>query len=630
MQAMRAIAGLALTEFLRAFRLPSAPGGRDLFWLTLLLVGLQLHALVVLSARDGVLNNSVDAFIGYEPGYGVPVRVLPNALRGTYAGAIDQPLIEAVAADGFAVAPYRRYRNRAMLRPPGDGVWRARAGLASDVPPSFAGLAADPDGPLWPAAKVPPPASGGPRDWRIALDRDVWAEFFDLAAYRASLRGRIPDAELAAIPEDPARLNELRRLWLELRVHATRLVPFEITWAENIGFGAERVAFVAPLDLWHLVSEAQRNPPELCLFLEQGPGLGRRIATLSSARLMPGADRAALREAFAALEDRLPGALERSATRVRYRLGTDDQRRAYQRGRRCDPGFSEARVLAIAAELGLPLDPKAPGELILGTEPVRIGPFDLTLPCEAVLDTRREEGDEIDEDGRCLVRLPLAERSYGFEEALVFAPSRLAIAELVDYLTCAPVPGYPAPEDRRPLCIDPGIDRAGDPPDPRLRLDEVYQDTLARFNFLTSLIEQLKGPIGGLILALLLATLWVQLGTVIGHRRVRYGMLLANGVTWVQLRAILVLQVTAAVVSSLALAAGLFWAIRAALAPGTEALAARYSAITKGGVPEPLPSVPADLAFVGGTTLLVAVALALFQVWRSGVARRRALEHLLR
>ncbi len=616
---------LAWTEFARAFRPRFAPGGRDLMWFTLLLVGLQLHGLVILAAREGILEQSVNAFLGYEEGHGVPVWVLPNSLRSTYAGAIDRDVVERVRAGGFGMEPYRRYRSDAKLRLPSPAAWKGGRAMDARGLPRFAGLAARADGPLWPAAAPAPGAR-----WPIALNATTFAEFFDLAAYRESLRGRIPEAEFAAIPEDPADLAKMDRIWLEMRVHRPQLAAFDVTWAPHITIGAEQIAFVAPLDLWHLMEEAARNPADLCLFLESGRDPGRRITTLRSTLIPFGADREAIRAGFETLATRLGGDLMARPTRVQIEFDTEEERRAFASGRACDPGLPEGLVLAHAAELDLPVSPEDPGIVETSAGPYAFEGDRLVLPCEAVGADRRARGEIREEGGACRVALPISERDTGFEEAFVYAASRVEIARLLDYVLCRPVEGLPPPAERIPLCLDPAVDGPEAEPESRLRIDEVYEDALTRYNFLTDLIDQLRGPIGIGLFGLLIVILWVQIGTILGHRRLRYAMLLCSGATWGQIRLMLVAQAVMAAGLALAVALAIFLAVHFGLDALTAGFAERYPLVADGADLNPLPVSPMAIAVVGGLAISTSIPLLLLQARLFGISARLPVETLLR
>lgn len=627
---------LAWTEFARAFRPRFAPGGRDLMWFTLLLAGLQLHGLVILAAREGILEQSVNAFLGYEEGYGVPVWVLPNSLRSSFAGAIDKDLIETVNEGGFGMEPYRRYRASGKLRLPAAGIWKGGQAMAARSLPRFAGLAVDPSGPLWPdaapaatAAAATAAAEPGP-EWPIVLNASTFERFFDLATYRAALRGRIPDDAFAEIPERIEDITQMPRIWLVTRVHRGTLTPFRVAWAPHITIGAEQIAFVAPLGLWHMMDEAARNPAQLCLFVEAGPVPGRRLLTLRSKLLPPGTDRAEIEAGFRQLAERLGGEVAARPTRIQITFGTDDERAAFRPGQRCDPGLPEALVRGHAAALGLPIDERNPGEHVVSAGPVGLTRDSIELPCEAVADDRRAQGETHEEGGACRVRLPISNRATGFEEAFVYATSRLEIGRLLDFVLCRPAAGLPAPADRQPLCRDPEVDPPDAEPESRLRIDEVYEDALTRYNFLTDLIEQLRGPIGIGLFVLLFVILWVQIGTILGHRRLRYAMLLCNGATWGQIRLMLVLQALLAVALALAMALSVFLVVHSVLDAMTAGFAERYPVVAAGIDLNPLPVSAQAILSIAGLAILTSISLLLLQARWFGISRRLPVEALLR
>jgi len=146
---------LAVIEFLRSFS-RRAPGGRDFLWLTLLMMCVQLLALTIISAREGVLERSVDAFLGHRPGYGIPVWTLPNFLGREDPLLISGDLVTEVAAAGYEAAPFRSLFGQELVRLPGRDTWLADG---SALLPEFAGMAVDFDGPLYPSALVSAPAT---------------------------------------------------------------------------------------------------------------------------------------------------------------------------------------------------------------------------------------------------------------------------------------------------------------------------------------------------------------------------------------------------------------------------------------------------------------------------------------
>lgn len=657
---------LAWIEFFRSFGL-RAPGGRDFMWLTTLLLGLQLLSLLLLSSREGVLERSMDAFLGFEPGYGVPIWVAPNALRTRNAGQIDQALIDHLTEQGFPVAPFRRFAAATKLQLPGAGVWRADTRRRSRDETRFEGLAAETGGPLWPSLPrpgvsgqhgcagavpteevsepmIPPPgaaeAGAAPpapgvveAGWQLALNCDLMLRYFDLAAYRQALEGRLPAAEFARIPETQDRLFEMDRIWLLLNVHKPVLAPFDVVWTRHIKLGAEQIVFVAPMKLWTMIDVAERNPEEFCLFAEMGPSLGRRVTVLRSdvPMVMSPEQRERLPEIFKAMHRRLGGELElgddiQGAT---LRLETAAEHEAFRRGRRCDPGVPEALVAAVAAEAGYDYDPSRLLEVVPNSSPIAVDGHRMSIPCESVFPEEERYSTEGRIGDDCVRSFSLATKGRGYSEALVFASARLDLPSLVEYLRCRPLAGRPPPEERVPLCVDPEIDPEGARPEPRIAINAIYEDSLTRFGFLTRLVDLLSRPMAVVLLGLLTVILVVQLGTVIGHRRVRYGMMLSQGLSWRQIRLILIAQVCIGVILSLSFAVLGFLAIRISIDPGARRLTRAFDSITEGRNLEPLPLDATHVALVGIGVLLVAVIIADALSRFSGVSTRVSLERLL-
>ena len=630
---------LAWTEYCRAFT-KRAPGGRDLLWLTMLLAGVQLLALVLITAREGVLERSVDAFLGSEPGYGVPVWVLPNALRTRPTRAIDQGILDELDAAGFPVAPYRRYRAGSMITLPGEDLWAK--GIDEDFgqssAPRFAGLAAKTGGPLWPD-QTPGGWADDTGPWKIALDYDLFAEYFSLTDYKAALENRIPAADHAKIPDKIEDLRALSEIWLNVRVHTEQLTRFQIVWGTNLGVGSQPSAFVAPAKLYHMIDLARRHAPKMCLFIENGPQMGRRVLQVKSGNLLQMqvkegqavADAAVT--AFEALHERFPGLIEGNdgtGIFVSIDFHDEDHRETFARGSKCDPGVDEVRLTAIADELGVPYDRQNPGVLVPATSPFRIDDRAITVPADTVLSETKGEATASVIDGVDMRTFPVAAGINGYPEALVFARNRLQLFELIAYLKCEPAPGYATPEDRSALCKHPTIDGPDAEPDPRLVVNPIYTDALTRFSFLSELIDKLRTPLGVILVTLLIAVLFVQLGTVIGHRRVRYGMMISNGLTWGQVRLLLMIQVGIGALAALAVATLATMGMRLALAPGLDTLSQRFRSVTDGRVLEALPLSLIDVAMVGAMALVTSLLLARFLLWFTGVSSRKPMDRLLR
>lgn len=594
---------LAFLEFKRAFGRRAA-GGRDLFWLTLLMFFVQFLALLILAARGGILERSIDAFLGNTPDYGIPVWVLPNYLGTQQPVMITSDLLSEVSADGFHAAPFRRLENGRMLRLPADGIWRGE----------FAGMAVELDGPLAARAAV---VQSGDGPWQIVLDRRLFAAHFNLEAYRSALKGRLPEADWAEIPSS---LEALDRLWLSARVHQIdRLMAFDVTWSGHFGVGSDKVAFMVPIALHNLFTVAQDNPG-VCAFLEAGPGLGLRVKAVRSAMLLTAsdADRAVLKAEFKALSERVGGGLVDRGSRLEVALGNPELARKLEASGICDGGVAEAFVDGYAQGLSVEI-----ADQMRPTRPFEASSHEVRVTCSALTPSALELAVKDASGDDCVATVDLANPSGGYNEMQLYARSRSDLKRLVDYMKCAPVAGTPAPSARKNLCVE----TAGGY-ESRLMINQIYEDSLSRFSFLTSLLSAISGPIGLVMVGLLAAILWVQLGVVIEHRRKRYMMFLASGLSWLQIRGMLVLQMALATGLGLVLAAVSTLSIRTMLSGSMAQLATRYEKITQGEAIDVLPFGIAELGIVGISTLVLGFLIAILQLRLNGVSPAKPLDVL--
>jgi len=96
-----------------------------------------------------------------------------------------------------------------------------------------------------------------------------------------------------------------------------------------------------------------------------------------------------------------------------------------------------------------------------------------------------------------------------------------------------------------------------------LYLHDIYKKSIDRFDFLADSLKMLQWPYGlifGVFLSLLL--LWVNIGTLIGHRRARYGILLAKGMPREQIYYMVFFQLFLATSVALCCAIAVFWFIK--------------------------------------------------------------------
>ncbi len=646
---------LAFLEYFRSISI-RAPGGRDFLWTTLLMFFVQLLALVILTAREGVLERSVDAFLGNKPGFGIPIWTLPNFLGENQPVLITSNLIKDVESGGYLAAPFRRLDNDQMLRLPEKYIW-AENTKVDEI--KFSGMATDFRGPMVPhedangrPIKRPPPPPRGifgdkppsPQGglhgldqepyvvkdghWDIVLDEKLFDKYFDLNEYKRALQGQIPASAIASLPADKSHLTDMKEIWLKIKIHKTeRLMPFKIKWSKYFGIGSGNTAYIVPIELHNLFVVAKDNP-KLCAFLEAGPKLGQRVLSLRSDRLlgMSKADRNAIRAEFEQLAGVLGGKVENAGSRIALYFG--DRKKDQSRLRNtCDAGISEFRLMMFAKELGLDNTSKQLGAVLASAPHLSGRPNSVLSSCGSLTDRTLRKADRKGADDSCIADIPMATEGGGYSEMLLFARQRLEIKNLVDFMTCRPTERTPNPMARKHLCIPANSD--GNIPESRLMINQIYEDSLTRFGFLTELLNGISRPIGTVMIGMLAAILWVQLGTVLDHRRFRYAMLLSNGISWMQLKAMIITQVILGVSISLVFAVGCFMLIKFYLLSEMLGISKVYDAITLGKAIDVLPVGPMAVFTVVMTTMVIAIVLTLIQLSLNKLSARRPLENLL-
>ncbi|GLQ35932.1 hypothetical protein GCM10007939_22160 [Amylibacter marinus] len=620
---------LACLEYFRAMT-RRAPGGRDFLWMTLLMFFVQLLALVILTAREGVLERSVDAFLGNKPGYGIPIWSLPNFLGENQPVQITTELIKEVEQGGYLAAPYRALSNDRLIRMTDREIWAQNTNVDEL---KFSGLAVDFNGPLYPAnilnrdvqAPVPEVFADA---WPIVLDVKLFRENFDVERYRQSLEGKLPQSQFDALPKDIDELVKSPIIWLNTRVHRSeRLTPFRVTWSKYFGIGSSNTAFMLPIEMYNLYTLTKENP-RLCTFLEGGPELGQRIRSLRSGRLlgMKAEEKAAFKASFNQLAEIFGGEVEDRGSRMSVYFGDRNKDRNFLR-ETCDAGIAEYRLQLAAADLGLSIDEKQYDEVLKTSSMVQAWPDRVTANCEALSQRTRETGNVDGEGDKCIATIPMATRKTGYSEMLLFARNRLDIARLVDFMSCRPVVGRPDPLVNEHLCTVAGEEVKI--PESRLMINQIYEDSLQRFGFLTQLLNAISGPIGLVMIGMLIAILWVQLGTVLGHRRFRYAMLLSNGVTWFQLKMMIVIQVLLGVCISLVFAIACIIAVKFLLLLRMAPLTQIFEKITLGNPIDVMPVQIPVIIMVLVATVIIAIVLTLIHLRLNKLSPRSPLERLL-
>ncbi|MBF0144881.1 MAG: hypothetical protein HQL84_01145 [Magnetococcales bacterium] len=271
-------------------------GGRDFYWLTLLLSLVIAMALLLVGSRAGLLERFTDALLGTLRPYGVPIWVTTHwqNQNGIHSGLLERlgEMKDRIPGESFGITahPYRRIANNTpQISLPGNSVWD------SSIP--FIGWAVYPNDPLWnldedfpqrlPEGKSTTPAT---REWydlplTVVLNESLFATQFDYAAYKEEVQPLLEARKLRRLPEKPAdgRLgNLLNSLWLKVMVgDEEKMLPFQVRWTDHIP-AMEKVAFLFPLATYNALLAAHHLPDLIYDPINLGKGNTQDHARLKS------------------------------------------------------------------------------------------------------------------------------------------------------------------------------------------------------------------------------------------------------------------------------------------------------------------------------------------------------------
>ncbi|WP_130470249.1 ABC transporter permease [Candidatus Magnetaquicoccus inordinatus] len=529
-------------------------GGRDFFWLTLLLALVISMALLLVGTRAGLVERFTDAILGTLRPHGVPIWVTAHwenheGIQSTLLDRLKE-FEKRVPGENFAltVHPYRRLADGSPhVRLPVEGIW------TSGVP--WVGWAVYGNDPLWNlgvaangdtasvngqssapnqesqekdlASKgeerdlllpgAGPSAEEKSRGWQglpltVVLSESLFNKQFDYNAYREAIQPLLQKKKLRRLPSKPPHgdlKNALSTIWLKVTVgNREDLLPFNVRWVHHIP-SMEKVAFLFPLTTYHALMAAYHFPELRYDPLNMGKGNVEYHRWLSSSSFP---------------KDTLTS-YERCIHTAVAATGLTDLPRV--REEVCaKPSAAEIRPLKNEAK------PLGQGGRTEGSAEVwdtlnHDSNNRLWLPCQRLPRSNAMRGMLCPEETKpntviTPMFVPWDVTSDGNSLAAVHVyvpdPSRLSrgIQGLLSLRTS---------DDVRALSIQ-----------------TMYQDALNRFNLLSDLLTTMV-PAYALSFGLFLsALLLAQVGTLIGHRRHHYGILLSRGFTWAGIYAKLIWQ----------------------------------------------------------------------------------------
>ncbi|MBF0096729.1 MAG: hypothetical protein HQM04_09940 [Magnetococcales bacterium] len=526
-------------------------GGRDFFWLTLLLALVISMALLLVGTRAGLVERFTDAILGTLRPHGVPIWVTAHweNHEGIQSGLLDRlkAFEKRVPGEDFALSvhPYRRLAESSPhVRLPVEGIW------TSGVP--WVGWAVYGTDPLWTLGLNPggegstPPAGGGTtvgenqdalnkgeeRDmvlsgtalsaeeksqgWQglpltVVLSESLFNKQFDYNAYREAIQPMLQKKKLRRLPAKPPQgelKNALSTLWLKVTVgNREEVLPFNVRWVHHIP-SMEKVAFLFPLSTYHALMAAYHFPELRYDPLSMGKGNQDHFRWLLSAGFP---------------KDTLTS-YERCIHTAVAATGLTDLPRV--REDVCSkPSAADIRPLK---------DESKP--LGQGSRPDGVESWDtlnhdsnnrLWLPCQRLPRSNALRGTLCPEEIKpntaitpMFVPWDVTSDGNSLAAVHVYVPDPTRLSRGIQGLL-----GLRTADDVRALSIQ-----------------TMYQDALNRFNLLSDLLTTMV-PAYALSFGLFLsALLLAQVGALIGHRRHHYGILLSRGFTWAGIYAKLIWQ----------------------------------------------------------------------------------------
>ena len=563
-------------------------GARDFFWLTLLLALVISMALLLVGSRAGLLERFTDAILGTLRPHGVPIWVTAHweNHEGIQTNLLNRlkDLEKRLPGESFGISvhPYRRLaQNSPQIRLPVESVWSSGA--------PWVGWAVYADDPLWNlvefggeikpatslldftgtlesinswldlrsvvmslselvglrtaaqakttytgthnAEKTSANITANRDEWQglpltIVLSESLFAKQFDYATYREVMQPELQKRKLRRLPmtlPNGILKNTLHTLWLKVRVGDREdLVPFQVRWVHHIP-GMEKVAYLFPLTTYHALLAAYHFPDLHYDPITKGKGNADSFKKLTS-RSFP-------RRAIATYAQCIQSAVAATGLTDLPKVGEKQCPR---------PNIAGYSTKHISSLTPFSRRGRTAGSRRQATN-AKIPHWDtlnhdadnhLWLPCQRLPRSNALRGTLCPEElsttqtsaQTLFVPWDVTADGTSFAAIHVYVPDPTRLSRGIKGLLA-----LRTPENLHALSIQ-----------------TMYQDALNRFNLLSDLLSTMV-PAYALTFGLFLsALLLAQVGTLIGHRRHHYGILLSRGFTWAGIYAKLLLQMSLA------------------------------------------------------------------------------------
>ena len=350
----------------------------------------------------------------------------------------------------------------------------------SDLAPKFSGWAVYLNDPLWPETKI-----------EIGK-RTLFQKHFDHRRYNEIMRNKISGNLFSEITDEQfSSRRPTDDLWLNIRSgNRSSLQKFEVTWRERIPT-IRNIVFLFPMSTYHALSEAS-NYPELRYYPEYEGNAGSRLRRIT-----------------------VSGDIGHE--NFQKFLATTKGKASQTRGRTVVAfNFPQNKFLVDELLSDMKLNYRAL-EVVNGHHIIDKKTH-IELPCDVIPERElRKLTTNRGGDGQCSGLKDVTSAGNGFLRAFIYVPDRTALHSAVE--------------------------RALEIHNKALSVHPIYKDALNRFGFLTKIIDALRWPYGIILLLFLISVLGIQIGTLVDHRRGRYGIFLAKGVNWIELYQMLYMQI---------------------------------------------------------------------------------------
>ena len=493
---------------------------RDFFWLTMLLSLTLTLALLLWGGREGLLNKFVDVSVGYIENAGIPIWLATNNVNG-----IDRQLLQdqELLQQNIRLYPYREVEcHEVSLPSQGCGtnkIWDEATVL-------FDGWAVSFDDPLWKMGIEKPSYSTLVNDITdlpldIILNQSLFQQYFNCAIYVDALQAKsLP----FSIPNATTQLDQLyclsnNTLWLDVKVgKQTELLPFRIHWQSHIPT-MQNLAFLFPLSTLNTLKRVKRYP-----------NLGLRYYPETQVNQSTRVKHLKIRAGKEGLSDELMTKFMtclQNPSRKRYRMNLEKR------------FLPKDWVAACAKQSGIALQtgnkrPSSP--FIRITEELESHYFQYDAsdylmtcnkdnsqcePCNTFPLLQKKLGKKVDCSDNTRAKIDIIAATGSYQKAFAYVENRTTLATQVENIKNFQLPE----QDNKAFYIHP-----------------TYDDALVRFHFIDAIMVILKWLYSPFFLIFLIILLWAQVGIVITHRHHNYGILLAKGMSWWQVRWMVLMQ----------------------------------------------------------------------------------------